>query len=124
MSPEDILSRLLYRDGLMLIIDKPAGLAVHRGPEGKKGGASIEDYFDALRFGLPRQPAHRVPLPPIQERSRHLAQKQGPPPTAISGLARQKWSNAFHSGQVLQACFQFRSLILPPLQRCKFRCFG
>jgi tRNA pseudouridine32 synthase/23S rRNA pseudouridine746 synthase len=43
----------------MLIVDKPAGLAVHRGP---KGGASLEDYFDALRFGLPRSPAlaHRL----------------------------------------------------------------
>lgn len=51
--------RLLYRDGLMLVIDKPAGLPVHRGP---KGGASLEDYFDALRFGLPRTPAlaHRL----------------------------------------------------------------
>ena len=59
MTPEEIGSRLLHRDGLMLIIDKPAGLAVHRGP---KGGASIEDYFDALRFGLPKPPAlaHRL----------------------------------------------------------------
>lgn len=54
-----MLSRLLYRDGLMLVIDKPAGLSVHRGP---KGGASLEDYFDVLRFGLPRMPAlaHRL----------------------------------------------------------------
>ena len=54
-----MLSRLLYRDGMMLVIDKPAGLSVHRGP---KGGASLEDYFDALRFGLPRDPAlaHRL----------------------------------------------------------------
>jgi tRNA pseudouridine32 synthase/23S rRNA pseudouridine746 synthase len=52
-------ARVLYRDGLMLVIDKPAGLPVHRGP---KGGASFEDYFDALRFGLPRAPAlaHRL----------------------------------------------------------------
>jgi tRNA pseudouridine32 synthase/23S rRNA pseudouridine746 synthase len=59
MTPEEIGSRLLYRDGLMLIIDKPAGLAVHRGP---KGGPSLEDCFDALRFGLPRLPAlaHRL----------------------------------------------------------------
>ena len=59
MTPEEMGSRLLYRDGLMLIIDKPAGLAVHRGP---KGGASLEDWFDALRFGLPRRPAlaHRL----------------------------------------------------------------
>ncbi|MBI5011966.1 MAG: RNA pseudouridine synthase [Methylocystis sp.] len=55
----DLLSRLLHRDGLMLIIDKPAGVAVHRGP---KGGASLEDAFDQLRFGLPRPPAlaHRL----------------------------------------------------------------
>ena len=50
---------MLYRDGLMLVIDKPAGLSVHRGP---KGGASLEDCFDALRYGLPRGPAlaHRL----------------------------------------------------------------
>ena len=54
-----MLGRLLYRDGLMLVVDKPAGLPVHRGP---KGGNALEDYFDALRFGLPRRPAlaHRL----------------------------------------------------------------
>jgi len=59
VSPDDMLARVLYRDGLMLIIDKPAGLSVHRGP---KGGPSLEDYLDALRYGLPRRPelAHRL----------------------------------------------------------------
>jgi len=59
MTPEQMVSRLLYRDGLMLVIDKPAGFAVHRGPN---GGESLEDHFDALRFGLPRAPAlaHRL----------------------------------------------------------------
>ena len=59
MTADEMLARLLYRDGLMLVIDKPAGFAVHRGP---KGGESLEDYFDALRFGLPRNPAlaHRL----------------------------------------------------------------
>jgi tRNA pseudouridine32 synthase/23S rRNA pseudouridine746 synthase len=59
ITPDEMLARVLYRDGLMLIVDKPAGLPVHRGP---KGGASLEDYFDALRFGLPRPPAlaHRL----------------------------------------------------------------
>jgi tRNA pseudouridine32 synthase/23S rRNA pseudouridine746 synthase len=54
-----MLARVLHRDGLMLIIDKPPGLSVHRGP---KGGPSLEDYFDALRYGLPRPPAlaHRL----------------------------------------------------------------
>ncbi|HXL48834.1 MAG TPA: RNA pseudouridine synthase, partial [Xanthobacteraceae bacterium] len=31
MTPEEILARLIYRDGLMLVIDKPAGLPVHKG---------------------------------------------------------------------------------------------
>lgn len=59
MTPEEMLARLLYRDGLMLVVDKPAGLPVHRGP---KGGDALEDYFDVLRFGLPRAPAlaHRL----------------------------------------------------------------
>jgi len=59
MTPEEIVARLLYRDGLMLVLDKPAGFAVHKGP---KGGESLEDYFGALRFGLPRAPAlaHRL----------------------------------------------------------------
>jgi tRNA pseudouridine32 synthase / 23S rRNA pseudouridine746 synthase len=59
ITPEDMLARVLYRDGLMLVIDKPVGVAVHKGP---KGGASLEDYFDALRYGLPRPPAlaHRL----------------------------------------------------------------
>ncbi|HWL04635.1 MAG TPA: RNA pseudouridine synthase [Xanthobacteraceae bacterium] len=54
-----MLARLLHRDGLMLVIDKPAGIAVHRGP---KGGDNLEAHFDALRFGLPRAPAlaHRL----------------------------------------------------------------
>jgi len=56
---DEILARVLHRDGLMLVIDKPAGIAVHRGP---KGGPNLEASFDALRFGLPRPPvlAHRL----------------------------------------------------------------
>ena len=62
VSPSDhdlLLDRLLYRDGLVLIIDKPAGLPVHAGPG---GGANVEQYLDALRFGLPAVPAlaHRL----------------------------------------------------------------
>lgn len=59
MTSFDLIERILFRDGLMLIIDKPAGIPVHPGP---KGGANLQDYFDALRFGLPRRPelAHRL----------------------------------------------------------------
>ena len=59
MPDEDLVGRLLYRDALMLIIDKPAGLSVH---EGGQGGASLRTMLPALRFGLPRTPelAHRL----------------------------------------------------------------
>lgn len=60
----DLVARLLHRDGLMLIVDKPAGIPVHRGPRNSrdKSGTALEDFFDALRFGLPRPPvlAHRL----------------------------------------------------------------
>src|SRR4051794_40167368 len=77
---EEILARVLHRDGLMLVIDKPAGLSVHRGP---KGGPSLEDWFDTLRYGLPRRPelAHRLD----RETSRCLV--RGPPRKALAPLS-------------------------------------
>ena len=55
----NLSERVLYRDAMMMIIDKPAGLPVHRG---RLGGASLEDYFEGLRFGLRDRPelAHRL----------------------------------------------------------------
>ena len=59
LSEEGIAGRLLYRDGLMLVLDKPQGIAVHRG---QGSGPSLETFFGGLRFGLPRDPAlaHRL----------------------------------------------------------------
>jgi RluA family pseudouridine synthase len=59
MKAEEIQARLLYRDGLVLILDKPAGLPVHVGPG---GGDNLERHFEHLRFGLPKPPAlaHRL----------------------------------------------------------------
>jgi tRNA pseudouridine32 synthase/23S rRNA pseudouridine746 synthase len=58
-SSETLASRVLHRDGLVLVIDKPAGLPVHAGP---KGGPTLDALFSQLRFGLPRDPAlaHRL----------------------------------------------------------------
>lgn len=55
----DLTSKILYRDSLLLVIDKPAGLPVHAGPG---GGPNLEQGFDALRFGFPKPPglAHRL----------------------------------------------------------------
>jgi tRNA pseudouridine32 synthase/23S rRNA pseudouridine746 synthase len=57
--PARLLDRVLYRDGLMLVIDKPAGIPVHAGP---RGGPNLEAGFAALRYGLPHSPAlaHRL----------------------------------------------------------------
>lgn len=59
LSPQELLARVLFRDALMLVIDKPAGIPVHAGPG---GGPNLEALFDALRYGLPRAPAlaHRL----------------------------------------------------------------
>jgi tRNA pseudouridine32 synthase / 23S rRNA pseudouridine746 synthase len=59
MSGDFLTGRLLYRDGLILVLDKPAGLPVHPGP---KGGETLHDHLDSLRFGLPSLPqvAHRL----------------------------------------------------------------
>jgi tRNA pseudouridine32 synthase/23S rRNA pseudouridine746 synthase len=59
MEITSLVDRILYRDAMMLIIDKPAGLAVH---EGGSGGPSLRPMLDQLTFGLPRPPelAHRL----------------------------------------------------------------
>lgn len=51
--------RVLHIDAHLVVIDKPAGLAVHPGPATPR---SLEDHLDELRFGFHRrpQPAHRL----------------------------------------------------------------
>src|SRR5712671_4018101 len=59
LRPDQLAERVLYRDGLVLVLDKPAGVPVHAGPG---GGPHLEHWFPLLRFGLPRPPAlaHRL----------------------------------------------------------------
>jgi RluA family pseudouridine synthase len=63
----DPLARLLHQDAEVLILDKPSGLPVHRGPRGGKPGPhafgmTLEDWLPALAMGKKRlpQPAHRL----------------------------------------------------------------
>nr|WP_242534889.1 RNA pseudouridine synthase [Roseococcus suduntuyensis] len=59
MNRTDPLARILHQDAEVIILDKPAGLAVHAGP---RGGASLEGWLPLLQQGkrhLP-QPAHRL----------------------------------------------------------------
>lgn len=50
---------ILHLDEAVLVIDKPAGIAVHAGP---RGGVSLDDIWPALRLGKRRdpRPAHRL----------------------------------------------------------------
>src|SRR3712207_5243067 len=52
-------NRVLFLDAEALVIDKPAGLAVH---PGSKTRESLEDYLHQLRFGFQRLPlpVHRL----------------------------------------------------------------
>ncbi len=51
--------KILFIDGEAIVIDKPAGLAVHPGSRTRE---SLEDYLQHLRFGFQRQPlpVHRL----------------------------------------------------------------
>ncbi len=63
MTPEEIQGRILYRDALMLVINKPAGIAVHQShPNAVNRDVHMEQFFPALQFGLPKPPqlAHRL----------------------------------------------------------------
>jgi tRNA pseudouridine32 synthase/23S rRNA pseudouridine746 synthase len=59
LTPDALTAHILYRDALMLVIDKPAGLPVH---PGHGGGETLEDHLDDLRLGLPARPqiVHRL----------------------------------------------------------------
>jgi tRNA pseudouridine32 synthase / 23S rRNA pseudouridine746 synthase len=55
----DLAARVLYRDTAMIILDKPPGIAVHKGAG---AGDNLEAHFAALRFEAPENPAlaHRL----------------------------------------------------------------
>ena len=59
LSAEDIQSRVLYRDSLVIALNKPSGMPVHAG---FGGGPNLEESFVHLTFGLPRAPSlgHRL----------------------------------------------------------------
>ncbi|TCD06523.1 RNA pseudouridine synthase [Erythrobacteraceae bacterium CFH 75059] len=50
---------ILFEDAEALVIDKPGGLPIERP---RRGGAALEDHYDALRLGFARAPVpvHRL----------------------------------------------------------------
>ncbi|GAA0006024.1 hypothetical protein BRDID11002_60280 [Bradyrhizobium diazoefficiens] len=73
LTADEILGRVLHRDGLMLVIDKPAGLPVHQRPQGRRQSGGI--LRPRSRFGLPRPAGAGPPA------------GQGTPPVASSSAA-------------------------------------
>jgi tRNA pseudouridine32 synthase / 23S rRNA pseudouridine746 synthase len=55
----NIQDHIIYRDAMIIALNKPAGIAVHPST-GKM--SSLDLYFDDLKFGLPARPelAHRL----------------------------------------------------------------
>jgi tRNA pseudouridine32 synthase / 23S rRNA pseudouridine746 synthase len=59
ISADALAARILHRDANVIVLDKPAGIAVHAG---RGEGPNLEALFGALRFGSDRAPAlaHRL----------------------------------------------------------------
>ena len=59
LTEAEITARLLHRDAMMLVLDKPAGIAVHVTGHDK---IALDQSFKFLQFGLPNPPqlAHRL----------------------------------------------------------------
>jgi RluA family pseudouridine synthase len=59
MSSGELAARILYRDDALIVLDKPAGIAVHAG-SGRND--ALDRHFEALKFGLSERPelAHRL----------------------------------------------------------------
>jgi tRNA pseudouridine32 synthase/23S rRNA pseudouridine746 synthase len=59
LGKNDFIPEVLFIDGEAMVVNKPAGLAVH---PGTRTPASLEDHLHALRFGFQRLPlpVHRL----------------------------------------------------------------
>ena len=80
--------RILFIDAEALVIDKPAGLAVHPGPKTRD---SLEDHLAELRFGFRRPPA------PVHRLDRDTS---GCLLLARNPKAHRKYQQAFEAGGV------------------------
>ncbi|MFN3725598.1 MAG: RluA family pseudouridine synthase [Allosphingosinicella sp.] len=83
--------RILFIDGEAIVLDKPAGLAVHPGPATPR---SLEDHLQQLRFGFhrPPTPVHRLD----RDTSGCLLLARNP-------KAHKRFAAAFEAGQVAKA---------------------
>ena len=88
---DDLAGRVLFIDGEAIVIDKPAGLAVHPGPSTRQ---SLEDHPDGLRFGFQRRPT------PVHRLDRDTS---GCLLLARHPKAHKRFARAFEEGRVEKA---------------------
>lgn len=83
--------RILFIDGEAIVLDKPAGLAVHPGPSTPR---SLEDHLPQLRFGFhrPPTPVHRLD----RDTSGCLLLARNP-------KSHKRFAAAFEAGEVAKA---------------------
>ena len=84
----DLKDRVLFIDAEALVIDKPAGLAVHPGPSTRR---SLEDHLADLRFGFARPPS------PVHRLDRDTS---GCLLLARNDRAHRRFAHAFEEGRV------------------------
>ena len=87
----DIGAHILFTDGEAIVLDKPAGLSVHRGPATPD---SLDDHLDDLKFGFqrPPSPVHRLD----RDTSGCLLLARNP-------KAHARFARAFEEGRVAKA---------------------
>ena len=83
--------RILFIDGEAIVLDKPAGMAVHPGPATPR---SLEDHLQHLRFGFRRAPT------PVHRLDRDTS---GCLLLARNPKAHKRFAAAFEAGQVAKA---------------------
>jgi|SRR5579871_3624136 len=61
LTDQEVVERVIYRDALMIALNKPSGIPVHPANGSKH---NLEQYFHLLQFGLKNPPAlaHRLDL--------------------------------------------------------------
>jgi tRNA pseudouridine32 synthase / 23S rRNA pseudouridine746 synthase len=84
----DLSNQVVFIDAEALVIDKPAGLAVHPGPSTRE---SLEDELDSLRFGFARPPS------PVHRLDRDTS---GCLLLARNARAHKRFARAFEEGRV------------------------
>jgi RluA family pseudouridine synthase len=102
----DLRARILYRDSQIIVIDKPAGIAVHAGPKSRH---TLESMLNQLKLSLSQAPipAHRLD----HDTSGCLI-------LARNDRARRKLGRLFSAGRIEKVYWAIVAGVPPALEGC------